>query len=70
MSIDTSKLSLQEKGYLVEQLTREIVTEMLSPEFKIRSERNRQRSGLVEVFGESTFIEYASLIHEHTEDLD
>jgi len=68
--IDTSKLTLQEKGYLVEKLTREIVEEMTSPEFRIRSERNSQRSGLLRVFGEEVFINHARHIHNYTEDVD
>ena len=70
MKIDTDKLTLKQKGYLVEKLTREIVAEMMTPEFKLRSERNRQRSGLIKVFGESTFVAHAALVHEYTEDLD
>lgn len=68
--IDTSELTLKEKGYLVEKLTREIVAEMLSNEFKIRSERNRKLSGLVNTFGESTFVAHATLVHHYTDETE
>lgn len=69
MTIDTNKLTLQEKGALVEQLTREIVEEMTSEEFSSKSAKHKKMSGLVKVFGNEYFVGHASILHDYTREV-
>ena len=68
--IDTSGLTLKEKGYLVEKLTKEIVEEMLADDFSNHSDRNEKLSGLLRTFGEEVFIRHSMLVHHYTEEAD